>query len=59
MPRIITITEKKMSKIKNYFHDEIEAQERHEQSEPDVEEVEQTAKDKPKWSIPSKYSEVW
>jgi hypothetical protein len=50
-----------MSKIKNYFHDEIEAQalERHEQSEPDVEEVEQTAKEKPKWSIPSKYSEVW
>jgi len=31
-----------MSKIKNYFHDEIEAQalERHEQSEPDLAEAE-------------------
>lgn len=31
-----------MSKIKNYFHDEIEAQalERHEQSEPDIEQAE-------------------
>jgi hypothetical protein len=44
-----------MSKIKNHFHDEIEAQalERHEQSEPDVEEAEQSG-----WVYKKQYQDL-